>query len=141
MNLAHWDDIPFERAFHDVPLTLIDHKRRLSLITGVLVGLGHNPCGGIRNSLGNRTIQSIANGQEILSTHQVQYLASLDECVKAIHHFLDGSHAIPQVGVENVDVRSPEFLQAGLDTDMHRFHIVSGKHCLLLDPNLRVHEI
>ena len=39
------------------------------------------------------------------------------------------------------DLQSPEFLQAGSDTDMHQFHIVPRKRCLLLDPDLRVHEI
>ena len=51
MVLAHWDDIPFERAIYDIPLALVDHKWRLSVITGILVRLGYNPCGGIRNSL------------------------------------------------------------------------------------------
>lgn len=58
MSLAHWDDIAFERAFHDIPLALIDHERRLSMITGVLVRLGYNPCRSIRNTLGSRIVQS-----------------------------------------------------------------------------------
>ena len=51
MSLAHRDDISFERALHDIPLTLVDHERRLAVITSVLVCLGHDPCRGIGNTL------------------------------------------------------------------------------------------
>lgn len=64
MVLAHWDDIPFERAIYDIPLALVDHKWRLSVITGILVRLGYNPCGGIRNSLGNRQVQSLTSTRD-----------------------------------------------------------------------------
>ena len=51
MGLAHRDDIPFERAFHYIPETLIDHERRLAVIASVLVCLGNHPSGSIRNAL------------------------------------------------------------------------------------------
>ena len=58
MSPAHRDDVSFERAFDDVPLTLVDDERRLAMITGVLIRLGHDPCRGIGNTLKSEQLES-----------------------------------------------------------------------------------
>ena len=47
----HWDDFALERTFRDIPLPLINHERRLSVIFRILIRLRKDPRGEIRSSL------------------------------------------------------------------------------------------
>ena len=46
--------------------------------------------------------------------------------MQRVHNFFDRGIIVPPMDVQQVDVRSAEFLQASLDTDVHRLSIVSG---------------
>ena len=47
---GHGDNFAFEIPLHDIPKALINHERCLPMISGILVRLGHNPSGCIRNT-------------------------------------------------------------------------------------------
>jgi len=141
MGSAHWDDISFERAFHNIPKTLIDHEWRLSMIASVLVCLRYHPGGSIRSALEGQIRLRNPTVMKAFSKYQVKYFASLYEVVESIHHFLDGRLPIPPVDIEYVDVRRPQLLQAGFNADMHRLYIVSDIQRLLLDPGFPMHVI
>ena len=141
MGLAHGNDISLKRALHNIPLTLINHKRCLAVITSVLVCLRYHPCRGIRNTLEVERFGEIRNIEDIFDAYQIEHFSLLNEYVEAIHHFLDRSLPVPPVDVENINVCRSQFLQAGFHANMHRFDIVSCIEDLLLDPGLTTHKI
>ena len=48
--------------------------------------------------------------------------------MQAIHDLLNRGVPVPPVHVQNVDVRSPQLLQAGIYADVHRLDVVTGIH-------------
>ena len=141
MGLAHGNDISLKRALHNIPLTLINHKRCLAVITSVLVCLRYHPCRGIRNTLEVERFGEIRNIEDIFDAYQIEHFSLLNEYVEAIHHFLDRSLPVPPVDVENINVCRSQFLQAGFHANMHRLDIVSRIEDLLLDSGLTTHKI
>ena len=142
MSLAHGNDLSLHSAVHDVPETLINHERRLPMVTSVLVRLRNNPRGGIRDALrGRDEIRQWKRRAGRSETYQVEHFPSLNERVEAIHHLFDGGLPIPPVDVENIDIRRPEVLQACLQAEMHRLDIVPRVHHLLSDVVVPAHVI
>jgi hypothetical protein len=45
--------------------------------------------------------------------------------MQPIHHLLDAGIPVPPVHVKDVDVRGAQLLETGLQTEMHRFDVVS----------------
>ena len=74
---GHRDDFALERTFRDIPLSLIDHERRLSVIFRILICLRDDPRGEIRSSLRQNY------NQQLLST-------STDRVANQIKHFPGG---------------------------------------------------
>ena len=142
MGLAHGNDLSLHSAVHDVPETLINHERRLPMITSVLVRLRNNPRGGIRDALRSRDeMKQWKRRAGRFGAYQVKHFSLLNEHVEAIHHFFDGGLPVPPVDVENIDIRRPEVLQACLQAEMHRLEIVPRVHHLLSDVVFPAHVI
>lgn len=133
MSLAHGDNVPFDSAIHDVPETLINDEWRLPMITSVLVCLGHDPRGGIRDTLEscNAVRPRVHRGRA--ETYQIEHFSLLNERVETIHHFFDRGLPVPPVDVEDIDIRRPELFQACFQADMHRFDAVPRVQHLLLE--------
>lgn len=53
--------------------------------------------------------------------------------MQTVHHFFDRSVPIPPVQVEDVDVRSAQFPEAGFDTEVHGLYTVACVDTLLLE--------
>lgn len=141
MGLTHWDDLSLERTFHDVPETLIYYERCFAMIASVLVRLRNHPRWRIRDALQENKIIQQTIVTTILNAYLIKYFSLLNEDVEAVHDFLDGCLPIPPMDVEDINVRSLQFLQAGFHAEVHRFHIVSCIHSFLLDPRLSTHVI
>ena len=48
---GHWDDFALERTFCDIPLSLVDHERRLAVLARVRVCFHDEPGGDVRDAL------------------------------------------------------------------------------------------
>ena len=104
---CHGDNVTLEGAVQDVPSSSIDGEGGLAVINGVLVGLRHNPSGHVGST-------------------KVKNLASLDEVMQRVHHFLDGGLKVPPVDVEDVDVVSAETSERLCDGNVHGLFVVSN---------------
>ena len=76
------------------------------MISGILVRLGHNPSGCIRNT-------------------QIENFALDDEVVETVHDLFDRGNVIPPMDVQNVDIGCTKVLQTFFDRKMQRFDMVA----------------
>ena len=79
--LAHGDDFSLKVALGGGPFALIDGELTQTMLTGIGVTLGNNPCRRIRYT-------------------EVEYLAGGDEVIEGLHYFGDACVHVPPVNVE-----------------------------------------
>jgi hypothetical protein len=53
--------------------------------------------------------------------------------MESVHDLLDASVEIPEMDIQDIDVRGSQLFKAGIDTNMHGLDIVAGIMNLLLD--------
>lgn len=125
---AHGDDVAFEVTLGGAPLALVDDELAHAVVAGVLVGLGHDPGGGIADAW--REVSAFSDAILMLRTEkltEVEDLALISDRVEGLHHFRNRSSPVPPVDIENIDIAGPELLQAGFQADVEGLGIVSGE--------------
>lgn len=96
LGAAHGHDLALKVAGRRGPAALVDGELAQAVAARVLVCLGHDPGGRVRDA-------------------QVEHLAGGDEVVEGLHQLRDGRGEVPPVHVQQVDVVGLELLEAGLD--------------------------
>jgi hypothetical protein len=95
------------------------------VVLGILICLGNDPSGSIRNTLGAANDKTWEKrGQRREKAYEVKNLSLEDECVKGRYDLLDGGAIIPPVHVEDVDIRGTELLEGFFHGQMEGFGIV-----------------